>query len=319
MPFKPKQFIGDAVAQIRRTVGVGKAIIAVSGGVDSTVTAVLMNEALGKRCVAVFVDTGFMRKGEPESIRELAGRINMNLRFIDARKQFYSALKGVREPEKKRKIIGGLFIKIFEKVAKEEKAKFLSQGTLAPDWIESGSGMRATIKSHHNVGGLPEGMKLKLVEPVRDLYKDEVRKVGKELGLPEKICNRQPFPGPGLAIRIVGETTPEKVEVVREACAIVEEELERAADSGEMELPWQYFAVLLPSRSVGVLGDKRAYGYTVAVRAVNSVDGMTARYSRIPDNILENISNRITRELKEHVNRVVYDVTSKPPACIEWE
>lgn len=319
MPFEPKQFIGDAVAQIRRTVGVGKAIIAVSGGVDSTVTAVLMNEALGKRCVAVFVDTGFMRKGEPESIRELAGRINMNLRFIDARNQFYSALKGVKEPEKKRKIIGGLFIKIFEKVAKEEKAKFLSQGTLAPDWIESGSGMRATIKSHHNVGGLPEGMKLKLVEPVRDLYKDEVRKVGKELGLLDKICNRQPFPGPGLAIRIVGETTPEKVEVVREACAIVEEELERAADSGEMELPWQYFAVLLPSRSVGVLGDKRAYGYTVAVRAVNSVDGMTARYSRIPDNILENISNRITRELKEHVNRVVYDVTSKPPACIEWE
>jgi GMP synthase (glutamine-hydrolysing) len=319
MPFEPKQFIEDAVAQIKRTVRVGKAIIAVSGGVDSTVTAVLMNEALGKKCVAVFVDTGFMRKGEPESIRELAGRINMNLRFIDARKQFYSALKGVKEPEKKRKVIGGLFIKIFEKVAKEEKAKFLGQGTLAPDWIESGSGMRATIKSHHNVGGLPEGMKLRLVEPVRDLYKDEVRKVGKELGLPEKICNRQPFPGPGLAIRVVGEATPEKVEVVREACAIVEEELERAAESGEMELPWQYFAVLLPSRSVGVLGDKRAYGYTVAVRAVNSVDGMTARYSRIPDNILENISNRITRELKEDVNRVVYDVTSKPPACIEWE
>ncbi|MCX6775343.1 MAG: glutamine-hydrolyzing GMP synthase [Candidatus Micrarchaeota archaeon] len=319
MPFEPKQFIEDAVAQIRRTVGVGKAIIAVSGGVDSTVTAVLMNEALGKRCVAVFVDTGFMRKGEPESIRELAGRINMNLRFIDARKQFYSALEGMREPEKKRKIIGGLFIKIFEKVAKEERAKFLGQGTLAPDWIESGSGMRATIKSHHNVGGLPEGMRLKLVEPVRELYKDEVRKVGRELGLAEKICNRQPFPGPGLAIRIVGEATHEKVEVVREACAIVEEELERAAESGEMELPWQYFAVLLPSRSVGVLGDKRAYGYTVAVRAVYSVDGMTAQYSRIPDNILENISNRITRELKEHVNRVVYDVTSKPPACIEWE
>jgi GMP synthase (glutamine-hydrolysing) len=319
MPFEPKQFIEDAVAQIRRTVRSGKVVVAVSGGVDSTVTAVLMNEALGKKCVAVFVDTGFMRKGEPESIRELTGRINMNLRFVDARKKFYSALKGVKEPERKRKIIGELFIKIFEKIAKEEKAKFLGQGTLAPDWIESGAGMRATIKSHHNVGGLPGGMKLKLVEPVRELYKDEVRKVGRELGLPEKICKRQPFPGPGFAIRIVGEATPEKVEVVREACAIVEEELEHAAERGEMELPWQYFAVLLPSRSVGVLGDERAYGYTVAVRAVYSVDGMTAQYARIPDNILESISNRITRELKEHVNRVVYDITSKPPACIEWE
>ncbi|NYZ76515.1 glutamine-hydrolyzing GMP synthase subunit GuaA [Candidatus Micrarchaeota archaeon] len=319
MPFEPKQFIEDAVAQIKRTVRIGKTIIAVSGGVDSTVTAVLMNEALGKKCVAVFVDTGFMRKGEPESMRELAGRINMNLRFIDAKKKFYSSLKGVKEPERKRKIIGGLFIKTFEKIAKEEKAKFLGQGTLAPDWIESGTGMRATIKSHHNVGGLPSGMKLRLVEPVRELYKDEVRKVGKELGLPDNICNRQPFPGPGLAIRIVGEATPEKVEVVREACAIVEEELEQAAARGEMELPWQYFAVLLPSRSVGVLGDKRAYGYTVAVRAVYSVDGMTAQYARIPDNILESISNRITRELKEDVNRVVYDITSKPPACIEWE
>ncbi|NYZ79249.1 glutamine-hydrolyzing GMP synthase [Candidatus Micrarchaeota archaeon] len=319
MPFEPKQFIEDAVAQIKRTVGVGKAIIAVSGGVDSTVTAVLMNEALGKRCIAVFVDTGFMRKGEPESIRELAGNINMNLRFVDARSKFYKALKGVKEPERKRKIIGELFINIFEKIAKEERAKFLGQGTLAPDWIESGSGMRATIKSHHNVGGLPSGMKLKLVEPVRELYKDEVRKVGKELGLPEKICNRQPFPGPGLAIRIVGEANPEKVEIVREACAIVEEELEKAAARGEMELPWQYFAVLLPSRSVGVLGDKRAYGYTIAVRAVYSVDGMTAQYARIPDSILESISNRITRELKEDANRVVYDITSKPPACIEWE
>lgn len=319
MPFEPKQFIEDAVAQIRRTVATGKAIIAVSGGVDSSVTAVLMNEALGKRCVAVFVDTGFMRKGEPESMRELANSINMNLRLVDAKSRFYKALKGVNEPEKKRKIIGELFIKIFEKIAKEEKAKFLGQGTLAPDWIESGAGMRATIKTHHNVGGLPKGMKLKLVEPVRELYKDEVRKVGRELGLPEKVCNRQPFPGPGLAIRVVGEVTLERVGVVREACAIVEEELEQAAARGEIELPWQYFAVLLPSKSVGVLGDCRAYGYTVAVRAVYSVDAMTAQYARIPDNILESISNRITRELKDDVNRVVYDITSKPPACIEWE
>jgi len=319
MAFEPKQFIEDAVAGIKRTVGEGKAVVAVSGGVDSTVTAVLMNMALGKKCVAVFVDTGFMRKGEPESIRELAGSINMNLRFVDARKKFFVALKGVKEPEKKRKIIGELFIKIFEKVAKEEKAKFLGQGTLAPDWIESGAGMRATIKTHHNVGGLPKWMKLKLVEPLRELYKDEVRKVAKELGLPEKICNRQPFPGPGLAIRVIGEVTPEKIEIVREACAIVEEEIEAAAARGEMELPWQYFAVLLPSRSVGVLGDARAYGYVVAVRAVNSVDAMTAQYSRIPDTVLENISNRITRELKQYVNRVVYDITSKPPSCIEWE
>jgi GMP synthase (glutamine-hydrolysing) len=319
MTFEPQRFIEDAVAQIKRTVGMGKAIVAVSGGVDSTVTAVLMNEALGKKCVAVFVDTGFMRKGEPESIRELAGKINMNLRFVDAGKKFYAALKGVKDPEKKRKIIGEMFITIFEKIAKEEKAKFLGQGTLAPDWIESGAGMRATIKTHHNVGGLPKGMKLKLVEPVRELYKDEVRKVGRELGLSDEICNRQPFPGPGLAIRVIGEITPEKVEVVREACAIVEEELEQAAARGEMELPWQYFAVLLPSRSVGVLGDERAYGYTVAVRAVYSVDAMTAQYAHIPDNIMENISNRITRELKDSVNRVVYDITSKPPACIEWE
>jgi len=319
MPFEPKQFIDDAVAQIRRTVRVGRAIVAVSGGVDSTVTAVLMNEALEKRCIAVFVDTGFMRKGEPESIRELANKINMNLRFVDAKKKFYAALKGVKDPEKKRKTIGELFIRIFEEIAKEEKAKFLGQGTLAPDWIESGAGMRATIKTHHNVGGLPKGMKLKLIEPVRELYKDEVRKVGKELGLSEKICNRQPFPGPGLAIRVIGEVVEEKVGIVREACAIVEEELEQAAAKGEMELPWQYFAVLLPSRSVGVLGDCRAYGYVVAVRAVYSVDAMTAHYARIPDSILENISNRITRELKEHVNRVVYDISSKPPACIEWE
>ena len=319
MAFDARRFMEEAIPVIRKKVGGSKAICAVSGGVDSTVTAVLMSKALGKNCVAVFVDTGFMRKGEPESIRELAENINMNLHFVDARKKFYTALRGVKNPERKRKIIGNLFIRIFEKIAREEKATFLGQGTLAPDWIESGSGMRATIKSHHNVGGLPRGMKLKLVEPLRELYKDEVRKVAKELGLPDSICNRQPFPGPGLAIRMVGEVTPEKVEIVKEACVIVEEELESAAKRGDMELPWQYFAVLLPSRTVGVLGDARAYGYVIAVRAVYSVDGMTANYARIPDGVLETISNRITRELKQYVNRVVYDVTSKPPACIEWE
>lgn len=319
MAFNPESFIEEAIEEIRKKVGDKKAIVAVSGGVDSTVTAVLMSKALGVRCTSVFVDTGYMRKGEPERMKEVAKRMDMNLKFIDARKEFYEALKGVSEPERKRRIIGEKFIRIFERIAKAEEAEFLGQGTLAPDWIESGDGMRATIKSHHNVGGLPEEMNLQLVEPVRDLYKDEVRKVGKALGLPPEIYNRQPFPGPGLAIRIIGEPTPDRTEIVREACAIVEEEIERAASKGEMELPWQYFAVLLPLRTVGVLGDARAYRYTVAIRAVESIDGMTAKPIRIPYEVLERISNRITRELKDHVNRVVYDITSKPPGTIEWE
>jgi len=319
MPFNPKKFIEEAVKEVKEKVGDGKAIIAVSGGVDSTVTAVLMSRALGERCVSVFVDTGYMRKNEPETIKEVAGKAGLNLRFIDAREEYYAALKGVSEPERKRKIIGERFIRIFERIAKEEKAEFLGQGTLAPDWIESGSGLRATIKSHHNVGGLPKEMNLRLVEPVRELYKDEVRQVGKELGMPPEVYNRQPFPGPGLAIRIMGEATREKAEIVREACAIVEEELEKAATEGKMKIPWQYFAVLLPVRTVGVLGDARAYGYTVAVRAVESFDGMTAKACHVPPDVLERISDRITRSLKEKVNRVVYDVTSKPPGTIEWE
>ncbi|MDD5317422.1 MAG: glutamine-hydrolyzing GMP synthase [Candidatus ainarchaeum sp.] len=319
MPFNPEKFVSQAIADIKAQVGEGKAVIAVSGGVDSTVTAVLMGRALGENCVAVFVDTGYMRKNEPETIRGVAKKAGINLRFIDAKAEFYSALEGVTDPERKRKVIGERFIRIFEKVAREEKAKFLGQGTLAPDWIESGSGLRATIKSHHNVGGLPKDMDLKLVEPVRELYKDEVRQVGKALGLPAEVYGRQPFPGPGLAIRIMGEATPEKAEIIREACAIVEEEVEKAAREGRMELPWQYFAVILPVKSVGVLGDARAYGCTVAVRAVESVDCMTAKASRIPPEVLERVADRITRQLKHCVNRVVYDVTSKPPATIEWE
>jgi GMP synthase (glutamine-hydrolysing) len=319
MAFNPEKFIDEAISEIKKQVGGGKAIVAMSGGVDSTVTAVLMGRALGKNCAAIFVDTGYMRKNEPERIKEIAAKSQLNLRFIDAHEEFYSALKGIVEPEQKRKIIGEKFIRIFEKAAKEEKAAFLGQGTLAPDWIESGSGLRATIKSHHNVGGLPKEMNLTLVEPVRELYKDEVRKVGKALGLPELIYNRQPFPGPGLAVRIMGEATREKAGIVREACAIAEEEIERAAKEGKMLMPWQYFAVLLPIKTVGVLGDARAYGYTVAVRAVESFDGMTAKACPIPPEVLEKISNRITRELKEHVNRVVYDITSKPPGTIEWE
>ena len=243
--------------------------------------------------------------------------IGLNFHFIDAGKEYYTALKDVKEPEKKRKIIGEKFIRLFEKVAEEEKVENLVQGTIAPDWIESGGELRDTIKSHHNVGGLPENMKLKLVEPLRDLYKDEVRKVARELNVP--VSERQPFPGPGLAIRIMGEATPERTEVVREACDIVEKEIEKAAKDGLMELPWQYFAVLLPVKTVGVHGDKRAYGDVIAIRAVQSLDAMTCQFSEIPSSIIDRISTRITNTLGDKVNRVVYDVTNKPPGTIEWE
>ena len=223
----------------------------------------------------------------------------------------------MEDPEKKRKIIGKKFIRIFEKVAREEKVDCLVQGTIAPDWIESGGGLRDTIKSHHNVGGLPKDMKLKLAEPLRDLYKDEVRKVARALHL--KVSERQPFPGPGLAIRIIGEPTSERTELVREACDIVEKEIERASEQGLMERPWQYFAVLIPIKTVGVHGDKRAYGNTIAIRAVQSIDAMTCHYSTIPHEVLDTISMKITNTMKEKVNRIVYDVTNKPPGTVEWE
>ena len=319
MPFSPEKFIAEAVSSMRATVGKSRAIIGVSGGVDSSVAAALAARALGKSVTCVFVDTGLMRKDEASLVTSSLARAGVEVRVIDASRLFFSALRNVSEPEKKRKIIGERFIHVFEIEAKKEKAKFLVQGTIAPDWIESGSGLRDTIKSHHNVGGLPKKMGMSLCEPLRELYKDEVRKVARALKLAPELSERQPFPGPGLAVRIMGEITEEKAEIVREACAIVEEELEAASSSGKMPLPWQYFAVLLPIKSVGVLGDKRAYGYTIAVRAVESIDGMTAKASRIPPDVLERISERITRELKEHVNRVVYDTTSKPPGTIEWE
>jgi len=319
MPFNAKKFIEQAVANVKKQVGNGKAVIGVSGGIDSTVTAALMSRALGDKCISVCVDGGYARKGEPEKVVKMGASLGMNIRLVDAKDGFYKALKGVIEPEQKRKRIGETFIRVFEKVAKEEKAEFLGQGTIAPDWIESGSGLRDTIKSHHNVGGLPKEMKLKLVEPLRELYKDEVRQVARELGLPPEISERQPFPGPGLAVRIMGEATKENAEIIREACAIAEEEIEKAAKAGRVALPWQYFAVLLPIKSVGVHGDMRAYGYTIVIRAVESLDGMTAKASPLPPDVLEAISNRITRELKSKVTRVVYDVTSKPPATIEWE
>jgi GMP synthase (glutamine-hydrolysing) len=314
--FDAQKFIDGQVKKIAEEVR-GRAIIAASGGVDSTVCAVLMSRAIGDRLLAVYVDTGFMRKGETEMVDGMLSRLGVNHMVVDASDEYFEALKGVTDPEKKRKIIGEKFIRVFEREAKKFDAECLVQGTIAPDWIESGGGLRDTIKSHHNVGGLPKDMHLRLVEPLRDLYKDEVRKTARALGI--EVAERQPFPGPALAIRIMGEPTKDSVEIVREACAIVEEELEKAAAAGKMDLPWQYFAVLLPVRSVGVQGDIRAYGYTVAVRAVASVDAMSADYSKIPHEVLETISNRITNKMKDKVNRVVYDITNKPPGTIEWE
>ncbi len=311
--FDPQIFVEDSVKKLREEI-MGKAIIACSGGVDSTVAAVIVSKAIGKNLLAVFVDTGLMRKNEAKNVEDLFSSLDLNYRIVDASKEFLTALKGVVDPEKKRKIIGAKFIDIFERIAKEFNAEYLVQGTIAPDWIESGGGLRDTIKSHHNVGGLPEKMNLKLVEPLRDLYKDEVRKLARYLGIP--VHERQPFPGPGLAIRIIGEVTEEKLRIVREANTIVEEEVEKHYDFESR--PWQYFAVLLPVKTVGVHGDKRAYGYTVAIRMVESLDGMTAAYFKVDYPLLDRISTRITTEIKE-VNRVVYDITNKPPATIEWE
>lgn len=314
--FDPQKFVDEQVVRLRAEVK-DKAIIAASGGVDSTVCAAIVSKAIGERLLAVYVDTGFMRKGETAVVDEMLRRLGVNHIVVDASDEYFEALKGVTDPEKKRKIIGEKFIRIFEREASKFGAEYLVQGTIAPDWIESGGGLRDTIKSHHNVGGLPADMNMKLVEPLRDLYKDEVRKVARALKV--ESAERQPFPGPALAIRVMGEATREAVDIVREACAIVEEEIEKAASDGKMAIPWQYFAVLLPVKSVGVQGDVRAYGYTVAVRAVESIDAMSAAYMKIPHEILEAISTRITNRMKDKVNRVVYDITDKPPATIEWE
>ena len=314
--FNSEKFIDEIVKKIKKEIN-GKTLIAFSGGVDSTVCASLVNKAIGDNLIAVNVDTGYMRKNEPESIKKLMEKMNLNYRFIDASNIFLKALKGVIDPEEKRKIIGENFIRIFENVAKDEEIEYLVQGTIAPDWIESGDDFRDTIKSHHNVGGLPENIKLKIIEPLRDLYKDEVRKVARFLNL--QVSEKQPFPGPGLAIRIIGEATKERAQIVREACDIVEKEIEKAAENNYMELPWQYFAVLLPTKSVGVQGDKRAYGFVIAIRAVQSIDAMTCAFSKIPSEIIEKISNRITNHLGDKINRVVYDITNKPPGTVEWE
>ncbi|MBN2600011.1 MAG: glutamine-hydrolyzing GMP synthase subunit GuaA [Candidatus Thermoplasmatota archaeon] len=314
--FQAEKFIEKTIVSLQKEIK-GKTLIAFSGGVDSAVCTALVNKAIGKQLIAVHVNTGYMRKKEPEQVTQLMKDLGLNYRYVVAENEYYQALQGIEDPEKKRKIIGEKFIRIFEQVARKESIEYLVQGTIAPDWIESGGGLRETIKSHHNVGGLPQDMKLTLIEPLRDLYKDEVRKVARALHIP--VSERQPFPGPGLAIRIIGEATPERAKLVREACDIVEKEIERASEQGLMERPWQYFAVLIPIKTVGVHGDKRAYGNTIAIRAVQSVDAMTCHYSTIPHEVLDAISTKITNTLKENVNRIVYDVTNKPPGTVEWE
>lgn len=318
MSFNAKKFIKKAIPQIKEQIGENKAICAVSGGVDSSVAATLVGKAIGENLVCIFVDTGFMRADEAEFVEKTLGNAGIDVKIVNASGQFFKELKGVSEPEKKRKIIGREFIDVFEKIAKKEKVTFLVQGTIGPDWIESGGGGRDTIKSHHNVAGLPSGMELKLCEPLRDLYKHEVREVARELELPKELSERQPFPGPALAVRVVGELTPEKVEIVRKASVIVEEELENAAEKEEIEKPWQYFAAMLPVKTVGVQGDERAYQYVVVVRSVRSLDGMTANFSKLPPELLQKISTRITNEIQE-VGRVLYDITNKPPGTIEME
>lgn len=313
----PRNFVEATEEAIRQRVGKERVLCALSGGVDSATTAALVHRAVGDQLVCIFVNHGLLRKGEAERVvhtfREL---LNVNLIYVDASQRFLNRLRGVVDPEEKRKVIGEEFVRVFEEEARKlGRIRFLAQGTLYPDVIESGTRHAARIKTHHNVGGLPADMQFELLEPLRYLFKDEVREVAEELGLPPEIAWRHPFPGPGLAIRILGEVTEEQLHLVREADAIVMDEIRRA---GLYRQVWQAFAVLLPLRSTGVKGDRRTYGYIIAVRVVTSEDGMTADWARLPPKVLERIANRICSEVP-NINRVVYDITSKPPATIEWE
>lgn len=315
-----KSFIGKAIEEIKGEVGEKKVILGLSGGVDSSVTAVLLNWAIGKKLTCIFVDNGLLRKGERERVNALFKRhLKIDVRFINAGKRFLEPLRGIVDPERKRRIIGRAFIRVFEDEAfKIRGVGFLAQGTLYPDLIESRSpfgGPSAVIKSHHNVGGLPKRMRLRLIEPLRHLFKDEVRVLGKELGLPDDMVYRHPFPGPGLAVRIIGEVTARRLSIVRQADDILIEEIKKGDHYQRL---WQSFAILLPLKSVGIMGDKRTYEHIVVVRAVESLDAMTADWARLPHSLLGRISNRIINEVRG-VNRVVYDISSKPPSTIEWE
>jgi GMP synthase (glutamine-hydrolysing) len=318
--WKPSSFIAQAVTEIRRQVGQGRAICALSGGVDSTVAAMLVHKAIADRLTCVFVNHGLLRLDEAEQNLQLFRKhLGLSVTYVDASERFLTALRGVTDPEQKRRIIGQQFIRLFEAEAHRlGEVEFLVQGTLYPDVIESNTadtGVASRIKTHHNVGGLPEDMRLELVEPLRYLFKDEVRRIGLQLGLPDEIVHRQPYPGPGLAVRIIGEVTEERLASLRAADAIVTSEIEAAGADRDL---WQYFAILTPTRTVGVMGDERTYGHVVAVRAVLSEDGMTADWATLPPDLLSRISSRIVNEVPG-VNRVVYDITSKPPATIEWE
>ncbi len=316
--WKMNSFVEETVSNIKEKVGNGKVLCALSGGVDSSVAAALIYKAIGKNLTCIFVDHGLLRKNEAEEVEEVFTKnFDVNFIKIDAKDRFLQKLSGVTDPEKKRKIIGEEFIRVFEDASKQiGKVDYLVQGTIYPDVIESGLGSSAKIKSHHNVGGLPDVVDFKeIIEPLRDLFKDEVRKVGLELGLPEDLVYRQPFPGPGLAIRIIGSITEEKLEILRNADYIFREEIKNAKLDRSIN---QYFAVLTNVQSVGVMGDERTYDYTIALRAVSTIDFMTASWSKIPYEVLEIVSNRIVNEVA-HVNRVVYDITGKPPATIEWE
>lgn len=310
---EPKAFIEEAEKNIKDNL-VGRGILACSGGQDSTLLAIISNRAVGDRILTVFINTGLLREGETERVRKIFVKYGLNYKIVDASERFIENLRGITEPEEKRKAIGKTFIEVFEDVAREYGADTLLQGTIAPDWIESGGDVRDRIKSHHNVAGLPEKMNLKLIEPLRDLYKDEIRELSEYLNLPEIM---QPFPGPGLSVRIIGEVTADKLDLLRGITKIVEEAVEEEY-KGKKPAPWQFFAILLPVRTTGIHGDRRTYGYTVAIRMIDSLDAMSGTFTKPPWDFLEEVSTRITNEFKV-INRVVYDITNKPPGTIEWE